>query len=135
VQVDPIRPTLKAPVSSLLNLRYDGSLSNFAFNFNLRRSTEMMEHSFYQLLNLGEAVHVDPIKPKLKPPGRKRLKLDHDGLLSNFGFKFNLRRYTSLRSCTSTPCGARRRCGQGLTLVHFSAQPEPFLTQKKLNTP
>ena len=34
------------------------------------------------------------MKPKLKPPGTKRLKLEYDGLLSNFAFKFNLRRYT-----------------------------------------
>jgi hypothetical protein len=35
------------------------------------------------------------MKPKLKPPGTKRLRLKHDGLLSNFGFKFNLGRYTT----------------------------------------
>jgi hypothetical protein len=34
------------------------------------------------------------MKPKLKLPGTKRLKLECDGLLSDFGFKFNLRRYT-----------------------------------------
>jgi hypothetical protein len=39
-------------------------------------------------------VQVDTIKPKLKAPGTKRLKLDYDGPLSNFGFKFNLRRYS-----------------------------------------
>jgi hypothetical protein len=33
------------------------------------------------------------MKPKLKPPGTKRWKLECDGLLSDFGFKFNLRRY------------------------------------------
>ena len=33
-----------------------------------------------------------PMKPKLKPPGTKRLKLEHHGLLSNFGFKFIFRR-------------------------------------------
>jgi hypothetical protein len=42
----------------------------------------------------GRVVQIDPMKPKLKPPGTKRLKLEYDGLLSNFGFKFNLRRYT-----------------------------------------
>jgi len=40
------------------------------------------------------AVQVDPIKPTLKAPGTKRLKLKHDEPLSNFAFKFNLRRYT-----------------------------------------
>jgi hypothetical protein len=34
------------------------------------------------------------MKPKLKPPGAKRLKLKCDIPLSNFGFKFNLRRYS-----------------------------------------
>jgi hypothetical protein len=36
---------------------------------------------------------VDPIKPKLKLPGTKRLKLKCEGPLSIFAFKFNLRRY------------------------------------------
>jgi hypothetical protein len=39
VQVDPIKPTLKAPGIKLLKLKYDEPLSNFAFNFNLRRCT------------------------------------------------------------------------------------------------
>jgi len=41
----------------------------------------------------GRAVQVDPIKPTLKPPGTKRLKLKFDVLLSTFAFKINLRRY------------------------------------------
>jgi len=39
-------------------------------------------------------VQVDPIKPQLKPPGTKCLKVKCDALLSNSAFKFNLRRYT-----------------------------------------
>ena len=39
-------------------------------------------------------MQVDPNKPTLKPPGTKRLKLEYDEQLPNFGFKFNLRRYT-----------------------------------------
>jgi len=35
------------------------------------------------------------MKPKLKPPGTKRLKLECDILLSNSDLKFNLRRYTA----------------------------------------
>jgi hypothetical protein len=38
-------------------------------------------------------VQVDPIKPKLKPPGTKPLKLKCDIMLSNIAFKFNLRCY------------------------------------------
>ena len=39
VQVDPIKPVLKAPGAMLFKVRYDKPLSNFAFNFNLRRYT------------------------------------------------------------------------------------------------
>ena len=38
-------------------------------------------------------VQVDPMKPKLKPPGTERLKLKCDDPLSIFAFNFNLRRY------------------------------------------
>jgi len=38
-------------------------------------------------------VQVGPIKPTLKSPGTKRLKLEFDKLLSSFDFSFNLRRY------------------------------------------
>jgi len=41
----------------------------------------------------GRAVQVDPIKPKLKLPGTKRLKLKCDEALSNFAFKIKLHRY------------------------------------------
>ena len=41
----------------------------------------------------GKAVQVDPIKPTLKAPGTKRLKLKFDKPLSSFAFTFNLRRY------------------------------------------
>ena len=40
----------------------------------------------------GRAEQVD-IKPKLKPPETKRLKLSSDEPLLIFGFKFNLLRY------------------------------------------
>jgi len=41
-------------------------------------------------------VQIDPIKPAMKAPGTKRLKLKYDKRLSicfNFGYNFNLRRY------------------------------------------
>jgi len=41
----------------------------------------------------GRAVQVDPMKPMLKPPETKHLKLKYDVPSSNFAFKFNLRRY------------------------------------------
>ena len=39
-------------------------------------------------------MQLDPIKPMLKPPGTKHLKLEYDELLSSFAFKFNLHRFT-----------------------------------------
>jgi hypothetical protein len=38
-------------------------------------------------------VQVAPIKPTLKPPGSKHLKVKCDELLSGFAFKFILRSY------------------------------------------
>jgi hypothetical protein len=40
VQVEPIKPTLKAPISKRLKLKRDEPLSNAAFNFNLRCYTK-----------------------------------------------------------------------------------------------
>jgi hypothetical protein len=37
VQVDPIKPALKAAGTKRLKLKYDAPVSSFAFNFNLRR--------------------------------------------------------------------------------------------------
>ena len=42
----------------------------------------------------GRAVQIDPIRPTLKPPRSKRLKLEDNKLLSKFAFNFTLRRYT-----------------------------------------
>ena len=71
------------------------------------------------------------------------LKLKYDKLLSTFAFKFKLRRYAWVRVLVCmVPSNSKHRWGtersssrhwrQGLTLVHCSAQPEPFLAQ---NTP
>jgi hypothetical protein len=42
VQVAPIKRALKAPGSKRLKLKCDEPLSNFAFNFNLRRYTTVL---------------------------------------------------------------------------------------------
>ena len=46
MQVDPIKPTLKAPGIDRLKLNYDKLLSNFAFKFNLRCYTEAEPDAF-----------------------------------------------------------------------------------------
>ena len=38
-------------------------------------------------------MQVEPIQPKLKPPGTKRVNLKLDDLLSTSAFRLNLRRY------------------------------------------
>ncbi len=41
----------------------------------------------------GTAVQVGPMKPTLKAPKSKLLKLENEKVLSNYAFEFNLRRY------------------------------------------
>jgi hypothetical protein len=64
----------------------------------------------------GRAAQVEPIKPTLKLPGTKRLKLECDEPISKFALKFNLRRYNpasgsktpltdSIRQMTATAGG------------------------------
>ena len=90
-------------------------------------------------------MQVDPIKPRLKAPGTRRLKLQYDELLSTFAFKFDLRRYTkgsgdkekgtnveSPRTKhhhhhTGSKTGPGDAMWRGCTPVHFSAQLERFL--------
>jgi len=43
VQLDPVKPTLKAPGTMPLTLKYDKLPSNSAFNFDLRRYTKVVE--------------------------------------------------------------------------------------------
>jgi len=53
--VAPMKLNLQPPGSELLKLKCDGPLSNFAFNFNLRRYTEVVQ----------ETLKCDPL---YKPP-------------------------------------------------------------------
>ena len=56
-------------------------------------------------------MQVDPIKPKLNPPGTKRLNLDCDKWLSNIAFNFNLRRYIMDIGNMGDALGALRALG------------------------
>ena len=53
MQVDPIRPTLKLPGTKRLKLECDEPLSNFAFNFNLRRYNEAVLEAHASCLKAG----------------------------------------------------------------------------------
>ena len=60
----------------------------------------------------GRAVQAQPIKPVLKAPGNKRLKLQCDILRSNFAVKFNLRRYITARKL-ARPWSSHGGCWYG----------------------
>jgi hypothetical protein len=56
---------------------------------------DMEECSFEEFVkSLVGRKQVDPVKPTLRAPGSERLKLKYEELLSNFGFKLSLRRYS-----------------------------------------
>ena len=71
--------------------------------------------------------HGDPIKPKSKSPGTERLKLKYDKLLSRLAFK--LRRYGEVFDYHAERVFGYMQAGH--SLVHFSAQPEPFQSLKQ----
>jgi len=55
----------------------------------------------------------------------------HDILLLSFGFNLELRRYIK----AIVRVNVTRAHRQGLTLVHFSAQPEPFIVTNSTHIP
>jgi len=77
---------------------------------SVRTLRRVLHQRFGGLHVLGEAVQLDHIKPALKAPGSKRLKLEYDEPLSNFTVKFNVRRYSSGAPAAATtpfcPCVA-----------------------------
>ena len=75
----------------------------------------------------SKAVQVDPIKPTLKAPGTKRLKLKHDKVLSSFAFKFNLRRYNpAMRTCDAVQARLDKAGSTHIVYryTHFRNQPQ-----------
>ena len=82
---------------------------------------------------------IDPNKLTLKAPGTQPLKLKYDEVLSSFAFKFNLRCYTEGEDSELNEAVRLKHrvldLRQGLTLVHFSAQPQPFCHWISVKTP
>ena len=58
-------------------------------------------------------MQVEPIKPLLKAPGTKRLKLKFEVPLSNFAFKFNIHHYTSDTAYAGAQGSMQRGMGAG----------------------
>ena len=109
VQLDPIKPTLKPPGTKHLNLKCDILLLSLAFNFNLRRFSKDERALLLKWENMlvSKYPEVGAISDLENLVGRCRLTLSnpretacnsalilkYHKLLSNFGFKSNLRRY------------------------------------------
>jgi hypothetical protein len=72
-----------------LKAKCDEALSNFALSFNLRRYNTADAGEEAVCMN-GAAVRVDPIKPTLKAPGTKLLKLEYDGTAFECWFQIQL---------------------------------------------
>ena len=63
VQVDPIKPTLKAPGTNLLTLKCDEPPSTFAFKSNLRRYIKVAR--FVNQMLLRPSLHYEQAEKKL----------------------------------------------------------------------
>ena len=79
-----------------MNLKYDGPLSNFAFNCNLRRYTTEEEKAWPYPTTVGQC-RLTPgfcSRPQLAFRNFQRLKLKYDELLSSFAINCKLRHYS-----------------------------------------
>ena len=65
-------------------------------------------------------MQVDRIKPTLKAPGTKRLRLEDEKLLSNSAFKFILRRYSTARDLDDALHAEMRSDGVLVVGVHIA---------------
>ena len=61
MQVDPIKPTMKAPGTKRLKLEYDETLSDFAFKFKLCRYMKVSQAKMEQLTSESLKIHDDAV--------------------------------------------------------------------------
>jgi len=103
MQVDPIKPALKAPGTRRVETKIRLPAFKLWFQIQLAplhhgrlialKTLDLGKNRLTSVpAEFGRAVQLDPIKPKLKAPETQRLKLKVHELLSSFAFKFNLRR-------------------------------------------
>jgi hypothetical protein len=120
-QVDPIKPTLKAPVSKSLKLKHDELLSNFAFKFNLRRYTPVFVMLFVMV---GVAAYLHYLLNKKARPLLHKFYPDLVELYPVDGSEHSPGDVKAImKKLAEFPLYRR----QGLTLVQISAQLKPFL--------
>jgi len=76
VQVDPIKPTFKAPGTERLKPKYDEPPSSFAFKLNLRRYSKVENVSDKMCVERGlMLIKARQCRLTLSNPRRKRLEL------------------------------------------------------------
>ena len=63
MQVDPIKPTLKAPGTNPLTLKNDEALSTFAFKINLRRYNKEKLQADMDFCRVARGLHSTTILP------------------------------------------------------------------------
>jgi hypothetical protein len=68
VQVDPIKPMLKAPGTKRLKRNCHQPPSNFAFKFNRCRSTEELRNAVHEVASVVGRCRLTVSKPVLKAP-------------------------------------------------------------------
>jgi hypothetical protein len=89
-----MKPTLKAPGTKHLKLKYDEPLLKLAFKFNLRHYNEAFWHWCYITSevkrHLARWCTLTPGRHRLDPAWCLRLNLNYDNLLSSFAFQFQL---------------------------------------------
>ena len=133
-----------------MKLEHEKLLSNFAFNFNLRRYTEEEEEeeedegpeTWYQGFINGtvglkhptfdiEGLEISVGRCRLtasKPVLKARLKRKCDEPLSNFAFNFNLRRYISASLEYTTRAGGDMTLRAELTYQNENLELELYFT-------
>ena len=79
MQAAPIKPKLKAPRTKRLKLKYDGPLSNFAFNFNLCCYTGGCFVGEVSTAGVAHLIHAKAGTLRTLAEHRSRHRLVHEG--------------------------------------------------------
>ena len=123
MQLDPIKPALKAPVSKNLKLKYDELLFNVALERKLRRYAEVLSVCSVQYKCVTDAQ-----KRKTLMPGRGLDYIDKEGTKHSAVQNYKFVAADGVEMPLEEGCSGfiTMNPGQGLTLVHFSAYREHF---------
>jgi peroxiredoxin len=90
VQVDPIKPTLKAPGTERLNLKYEQLVSSFCFKFKLRRYSEGVDT--VACVSVNDAFVMNAWGKSVEGAAQVMMLADGRGLPSST-FQLNLSRF------------------------------------------